>query len=109
MQQFYTKQVSDELIAPLKEKGFPICVADMGFTLPQIVEFNPTYAEVLDWLKELGFFISIHESINQGFVITAFDYDQCESSPHYEVGKTLREALDQLILFALEFIENDHS
>lgn len=105
MKQYYNAQVPKSVAIKLQEKKCPYAdKIDMGFTTPDIIDRIPTYAEVLDWLKELGFFISIHETINQGFVIASFDYDQCESSPHYKVGKTLREALDQLILFALEFI-----
>lgn len=105
MKQYYNAKVPKSVASKLQEKKCPYAdKIDMGFTVPDIVDRIPTYAEVLDWLKEQDFFISIHETINQGFVITSLDYDQCECSPHYRVGKTLREALDQIILLALEFI-----
>ena len=116
MEQFYTKQVSEEIFKTLLSKHYPAENIPVGyFTFaegggyPEYARKVPTYAEVLDWLKGLGFFISIHETINQGFVVTSFDYDQCECSPHCRVGNTLIEALDQLILFALEFIHDDYS
>ena len=107
MKHYFTAKVSEQVREALQKKKCPYAdKIDMGFTTPDLVDRTPIYAEVLDWLKEQGFFISIHETINQGYTITSFDYDQCESSPHYKVGKTLRDALDQIILFALEFIED---
>lgn len=110
MKHYFTAKVSEQVCKKLQEKKCPYaCKIDMGFTTPDLVDRVPIYAEVLDWLKEQGFFISIHETINQGYTIASFDYDQCECSPHHRVGKTLREALDQIILFALEFIHDDYS
>ena len=110
MKHYYTAKVSEQVLKALQEKKCPYaCKIDMGFATPDLVDRVPIYAEVLDWLKEQGFFISIHETINQGYTIASFDYDQCECSPHHRVGKTLREALDQIILFALEFIHDDYS
>lgn len=110
MKHYFTAKVSEEVAKALQEKKCPYAdKIDMGFTVPDIVDRIPVYAEVLDWLKEKGFFISIRETINQEFTIASFDYDQCECSPHHRVGKTLREALDQMILLALEFIRDDHS
>lgn len=91
MKQF-TEKVSNTVLNRLIAHKFPYCE-------------SATYAEVLDWLKELGFFISIHETINQGFVIASFECKQCECSPHYRVGETLIKALDQIILMALDFID----
>lgn len=98
MQQFYTKEVSDKLIQPLKKAGFPIYVADMGFTLPQIVEFNPTYAEVLDWLIEKGVKISIGNSkTNEWFTMN-------DKRLHCIRTNNFVHTLDQTILFILDFI-----
>ncbi len=106
MKTYYTALVSNEVLKKLQEKKCPYAgKIDMGFTTPDLVDRVPIYAEVLDWLKEQDCFISIHETINQGFVVTSIENDQWECNPHYKVGKTLREALDQIILFALEFIE----
>ena len=62
MEQFYTREVSDEIISSLKSKNYPISQIDMGSTVPQIIELKPTYAEVLDWLIEKGVKISIGNS-----------------------------------------------
>lgn len=48
MESFYTKLVSDEVVKSLHSVNFPFAVIDGGFTVPQIVEVPPTYAEVFD-------------------------------------------------------------
>ena len=63
MEQFYTREVSDEIISSLKSKNYPISQIDMGSTVPQIIELKPTYAEVLDWLIEKG--IKIRDTLDQ--------------------------------------------
>ena len=107
MKKYYTAEVSEEVRKALQTKNCPYASKiDMGFTVPDLVDRIPTYAEILDWLKEQDFYISIHETLNQGFTVVSFDNDRCECGPHYKVGKSIREALDQMILLALNFIED---
>ena len=104
MKTYYTALVSEEVAKKLQEKKCPYAgKIDMGFTTPDLVDRIPTYAEVLDWLKEQDCFISIHETINQGFVSVSIEKDSWECA-HYKVGDTLTEALDEMILLALELM-----
>lgn len=101
MEQFYTKTVSDNLTKELKKLGFPIVTADMGFTLPQIVDLNPMYAEVLDWLKNQDIEINMiytPEKINTFEVI---------NTGQQAIGSNFEQLIEKTIFLALEFIDND--
>ena len=57
MNAFYTKVVSDELTKSLDEMGMP--VKSQEFPGGRIVVYNPTYAEVFDWLLSKGYSVEI--------------------------------------------------
>lgn len=98
MKQFYTKEVSDEVVSSLKSKNYPISQIDMGSTVPQIIELKPTYAEVLDWLIEKGVKISIGNSkTNEWFTMNDKKLN-CIRTNNFV------DTLDQTILFILDFI-----
>ena len=103
---FYTDIVSDALTKSLKAHGCPIAQADMGFTLPQIIDLNPDYASVLDWLIEKGFNISIMDFKNDSKIIGRLEHSKLECS-HTFAEDTFKETLEKIILLALDFIEYD--
>lgn len=106
MKQYYTKKISEEATKALHEVNFPFPIADMGFTVPQIVEMPVDYASVLDWLLEKGF------EINIGFVKgtdKTFGYI-CKDGKHKDgepFHAELLETLDKLILLAVEFLKSE--
>ena len=103
MQHFYTEFVSDELKDLLKVKGFPITVADMGFTVPQMVDLNPTYADVLDWLIEKGFHISILDSIRDEKIYSTIQYEKLECD-HCRADSNFVALLETSIKLMLELL-----
>ena len=98
MEQFYTREVSDEVVSSLKSKNYPISQIDMGSTVPQIIELKPTYAEVLDWLIEKGVKISIGNSKTNEWFTTNDKKLHCIRTNNFV------DTLDQTILFILDFI-----
>lgn len=107
MKQFYTDTVSDELTKLLKVKGFPVAAVDTGFTVSQIVDYNPTYAEVLDWLRNKKYYISIidYQSDN---IYTDIRNSKFECSHVYR-DSNFSNLLEKTIKFVLEFVEDDDS
>lgn len=106
MEQFYTREVSDEVTSSLKSKNYPICQMDMGFTVPQIIDIKPTYAEVLDWLITKDINISI--TMISGPNYTAGVVNNDKGCLHNLREKdSLINTLDQLILLALDLLDNE--
>ena len=108
MKQYYTKAISEEATKALHEVNFPFPIADMGFTVPQIVEMPVDYASVFDWLLEKGFEINIGfiRGTDETFGYIRKDGKHKDKEPfHAELLKTF----DKLILLAVEFLKSEQN
>ena len=101
---YYTRTISEEVKKALHEVGFPFPIADMGFTVPQIVEMPVDYASVLDWFLSKNIEINVFSNAGEwksmlSTVYTDFPEDVHESS--------FLEAMDKTILLAVEFLKSE--
>lgn len=88
---YFTDTVSDALMQSLKAVGY--------------FQANPTYAEVLDWLKEQDIDININY---RGSNITEFStVDSVLEQDRLTFGTSFKEGIENVIFLALEFIDND--
>lgn len=102
--QYYTKAISEEVTKALHEVNFPFPIADMGFTVPQIVEMPVDYASVLDWFVDKDLFISIDKIGESG---TFWAYNRKRATSIHATNLNFHKALDEAILLAIEFLKND--
>ena len=109
---FYTDKVSNELLKVLVGKGFPAQYIPVGYNTfkegggyPEFGTVIPTYAEVLDWLKENDFHISIidHKSMEENIITV--EHNKGEIGEASFLQKSFKELLEKAIIFALDFIE----
>lgn len=109
---FYTDKVSEELLKALVGKGFPARYIPIGFNTfensggyPEYGIEVPTYAEILDWLKEIDFHISIidHKLMKENIVTV--EHNRGEIGEASFLQKNFKELLEKAIFFALDFIE----
>lgn len=107
MKQYYTKAISEEVTKALHEVNFPFPIADMGFTVPQIVEMPVNYASVLDWLIEQDVQVSIGFSGNKDetFCIVRKESKAKHTGNHVPLLKTL----DNVILLAIELLKSEQN
>ena len=109
MEQFYTKKISDKVCKALHEVNFPFPIADMGFTVPQIVEMPVDYASVLDWLKSKSIEITLDYCIgaqNDTWIADVYkrnmnlEENTCENTDWFK-------CLDEAILCAIGFLKQE--
>lgn len=103
---FYTDIISDELTKKLKGLGYPVQQADMGFTLPQIVDLNPTYAEVLDWLLEKEIYISIVRISDEKWFVFFDKFKPTLIHKKGSIDESFKNSLEKILSLALDFINN---
>ena len=100
MEKFYTDTPNAEIIDELINIGYSPDEADPAFGITY-----PTYADVLDWLISQGFHISI---ASVGCTDDCFGFVGKDDKLKTTNRNNLVEALDKIILLAIEFLKNDN-
>ena len=103
---YYTKAISDEVFKALHEVNFPFPIADMGFTVPQIVEMPVDYASVLDWFLNQNIEINVFNGAGEWKSMLSTNYTDFPKDVH---ESSFLEAMDKTILLAIEFLKSEQN
>lgn len=103
MTNYYTQEVSDRILNSLHSIDYPFTRADFGFTVPDLVDLAPTYAEVLDWLIKQDFHISIIDNKNNDYVFGEFQNKSLEDD-HVFYSKDFDKLLEEMIFYAVDLL-----